>query len=70
MFELRIKIEGDAFAEDTQAEVARLLRNAADQVLDGAGRRGANGSRSSNLFDINGNNVGRWELALPNGEDA
>lgn len=53
-FKLTIKTDNDAFSEDTAAEVARILREAADHVERGSTGRG--------LMDYNGNRVGQFTL--------
>lgn len=65
MFTLSIKTAGAAFTHETNdetngepdpgPEVARLLREAADQIDSGYTRGG--------LYDINGNTVGEWKLS-------
>ncbi len=52
-FLLTVDTEGDAFINSDGAEVARLLKEAADQLLDGA--------TSGILRDTNGNTAGSWE---------
>lgn len=54
MFKLTIKTDNAAFTDDPDAEVARILRAAADRV--------ENGEMPGALRDINGNTVGRFEL--------
>jgi len=49
MFTLTIETDNDAFSADPGAEIARILRFAADQVA---------GNGISSLRDINGNTVG------------
>jgi len=50
---LEIEMDSAAFAEDWQAELARILRNAADNLDLGNGIAGR-----MRLRDINGNTVG------------
>lgn len=58
-FRLYIRTENAAFADGNEAaEVARILREAADQI-DNRGIPLATSSRS--LHDINGNRVGFYE---------
>lgn len=52
MFKLEIKNTGSAF-EDPRAEIARLLREVADQIED-------EGKDDGVLRDINGNRCGSW----------
>ena len=52
-FLLTIDTGGDAFALG-ELEIARLLREAADQLMDGAS--------SGVLRDTNGNTAGSWEF--------
>lgn len=53
-FTLRIRSDSAAMVEDTEGEVARLLRRTADQVESGV--------VTGTLLDINGNKVGSWAL--------
>ena len=53
-FLLTIDTEGSAFFAADGTEVARLLREAADQLMDGAS--------SGVLRDANGNTAGSWEF--------
>ncbi len=55
-FTLTIECDNAAFEDDAGAEVARILRDAADD-LDGDMMAETG---SANLRDINGNIVGRW----------
>ncbi|QPO17126.1 hypothetical protein SEA_LILBEANIE_48 [Gordonia phage Lilbeanie] len=50
-FHVEMTAEGAAF-DDRPAEIARLLRDAADAVADG--------KRSGTLVDYNGNHAGRF----------
>lgn len=50
-FKIEIKMDNDAFQEDPALEVARILRELADNVE-------RNGLGGRYLFDINGNMVG------------
>jgi hypothetical protein len=52
MFTLTISTDNEAFSADPGAEIARILRFAADQVA---------GNGITALRDINGNTVGKWE---------
>jgi len=45
-----ISLENDAFVNNTESEIARILRRAADRVENGVG--------SGVLMDSNGNKVG------------
>lgn len=59
MFTLTIQTANAAFSDDDggpEYEIARLLRAAADDVIEGA-------RTSSPIFDVNGNTVGEWRLA-------
>lgn len=53
MLTLRIKTTNDAFAEDPNAEIARILRSAADLV--------ERGFSEGVLVDYNGNKVGEFK---------
>ncbi len=53
MFIFKIETDNDAFREDDTAEIARLLREAADKLEEGQTARG--------VKDLNGNRVGQWE---------
>ena len=55
-FRLDIQTGNDAFADEPKAEVARMLRQAADGVESGA--------LCENLSDVNGNSVGFWRLDM------
>lgn len=56
MSKLKINIDcsNDAFEEDLEYEVARILRNAADKLRSG--------ETEGTLRDINGNTVGSYKL--------
>ena len=57
-FTLEIELDNDAFADDADMEIARLLRDAAKRVNGGLlGRRG-----EMLLRDVNGNTVGGYWL--------
>ena len=51
---VRVRCDNAAFAGDEPAEVARILRRAADDV--------ANGRQGDSLRDVNGNTVGAWQF--------
>jgi hypothetical protein len=55
MFRLRIDTKNAAFEGRTLAELARLLREAAQDL--------ERGYRGGTLRDLNGNTVGRFELS-------
>lgn len=52
---IEIKMDNAAFGDDPNAELARILRELAEQA--------ENGLRIRTLFDINGNRVGRFEIS-------
>lgn len=57
MFEITIETDNAAFGEDEGGagpEVARILREVADKV--------ENGAAGGRVFDFNGNGVGRFNL--------
>lgn len=57
-FTLEIELDNDAFTDDADMEIARLLRDAAKRVNGGLlGRRG-----KMLLRDVNGNTVGGYWL--------
>lgn len=58
MARLRIDLDLDnaAFEEDRGEEVARILRDLADDII----LKGARDGR--NLFDLDGNTVGKWSV--------
>ena len=57
-FILTFDCDSDAFADQPEIEIARLLRHAATRVEQGFfGRHSA-----MQVRDINGNTVGRWEF--------
>lgn len=49
-----IKTDNDAFADDEGAEVARILRDIAQDIEEGR--------TSGPCMDINGNKVGHWSF--------
>ena len=51
---LRISTDNEAFSDNEDAEVARILRAVAERVLDGHGE--------GKCLDFNGNTVGRFGL--------
>lgn len=57
---LNLSCDNAAFADNSGAEIARILRDMADKV-DGMIRYDAKGTYSGDLRDINGNTVGKWE---------
>lgn len=57
MFRLTIDVDNDAFHPDPSNEIARLLREAAEQI-----ERDSKPSGMS-LRDINGNRVGGWDFS-------
>ncbi len=52
-FLLTIDVDGDAFIAADGTEVARLLKEAQNQLMDGV--------TSGFLTDVNGNTAGSWE---------
>jgi len=54
MFKLTIRTANAAFEDGSAEEVARILRTVADAL--------ENGTRAAPLHDINGNQVGRFDL--------
>lgn len=62
MLKLTIDTNSDAFSDGNgEAELARLLRRAAD-IVEGAGQVRAD------LYDFNGNLVGRMQFEYGNGD--
>lgn len=64
-FTLRIATDNAAFTDNgTGMEVARILRKLADDIdYDGTmAYEIASGPASGNLYDLNGNRVGSWEI--------
>lgn len=59
-FTLTIECDNAAFEDAAGAEVARILRDAADD-LDSHMMQEAS---HANLYDINGNTVGKWRYTL------
>lgn len=57
-FVLNLNTEGAAFEDAREQEVARLLRKIADQVSEGR-------TDAPVVHDVNGGNVGSWELTFP-----
>lgn len=55
-FTLKIDSVNDAFEGDGEYEVARILRQIADQVENGVGAAAA--------MDLMGNSVGHWEVSV------
>lgn len=61
MFTLKFATDNSAFeGEGGFSETVRILRKVANRIEDGDG--------SGNCFDINGNLVGTWNLALMDDE--
>lgn len=54
MLLIRIKTDNAAFDEDRDAELARILRIAADKI--------EHGNDTAELYDINGNPVGEFKI--------
>lgn len=61
LFRLRFRTNNAAFCEGGGAEVARILREIADEVESCGAPECADGP----VRDINGNSVGEWDLSLP-----
>lgn len=60
---LTMRSEGDAFAEGrAPAEIARILRDLADAIADGA-------EGAVHLVDVNGNGCGRAMIEIWTGEE-
>ena len=57
MFTLKIETDNDAFFPDPRPEVARILKLAASQVMQGDPEM-----EDRRVYDINGNKIGYWEL--------
>ena len=53
-FELNINMDNAAFTEFPESELERCL--------DDVSRKVVNGETYSSVMDINGNNVGKWEI--------
>lgn len=53
-FTLSIDMDNDAFTDDPNAEVARILRKTAQRI--------ATGRDGGFAMDANGNSVGAWEI--------
>lgn len=58
MFTLTIRTDNDAFQDAPAMEVARILRQEADRLEDGA----YDVPKFRTVFDVNGNDVGRAKL--------
>lgn len=56
-FTLTINLENDAFSPDAEPEVARILRVIADKLEENPGY-----PMYQTVFDVNGNDVGRFRL--------
>jgi hypothetical protein len=56
---LTVDCDNDAFANDPAAELARILRDAADKFS----RNGVNIGDESPLFDVNGNRTGYFQVS-------
>lgn len=65
MFELKIRTDGATFEDDPRPEVGRILRRIADRIERGEDRigRGDGTPKYRTVFDINGNDVGRFKLS-------
>jgi hypothetical protein len=62
-FKLHIDTDNDAFSDESSTEIARILRDLADD-LDGTGEIGED--YSEKLRDYNGNTVGRASVTDSN----
>jgi hypothetical protein len=58
MFTLTINTDNATFEDDLFFEIARILHDAANQV--------EGGTESGNLFDVNGNRIGRFAITEAN----
>jgi hypothetical protein len=58
-FTLEIKMDNEAFSEDASQEVARIMRETAKRI-DGHPHFSA--GHSQPVFDVNGNNVGGFDV--------
>jgi hypothetical protein len=56
-FTLTINLENDAFSPEPEPEVARILRVIADKLEENPGY-----PMYQTVFDVNGNDVGRFRL--------
>lgn len=56
-FQIHIRTETAAFEDDPTREVTRILREVADKI-----EQGEDASLSLTIFDVNGNDVGRYKL--------
>jgi hypothetical protein len=56
MFRLKIETDNEAFRQDPSLEIARILREVADQIY------GAVRVPKKKLRDVNGNTVGEYRL--------
>lgn len=65
VFTLRLEMDNDAFSANAGAELARILREQADEQADVAEGYGEDiGSASTrHMTDVNGNRVGEWIIA-------
>jgi len=61
-FILKVSMDNDAFVDDPARELARVLRNAADQVIHG--EMNVDAGDSKNLKDVNGNTVGEMRIVV------
>lgn len=66
MLKVEIRMEGAAFADGGNEELARILRKLADRLTYGTYDEDDYGG----LVDINGNTCGGWTLDRPKGDDA
>ena len=53
-FKLEINMDNAAFTEYPEEELSRILADAGNKITDG--------HTSAHIYDINGNNVGNWEI--------
>ena len=60
MFAIKIKTDNAAFDGALPPEVARILRDLAQQIADSDGD--AEDDQEGYLYDSNGNRVGTWAL--------
>jgi hypothetical protein len=61
-FTLKIDCDNDAFQPDACDELAKILRHIADNIDSCNGNDDQNIAYYQTVFDVNGNDVGRYAL--------
>lgn len=62
LFTLRIELDNDAFGDEPEVELSRLLASLSGRFHPDGGKLSGN-KGSGHLHDMNGNKVGEWIIA-------